>query len=39
MPSFAVLGVEHLHAVRLEDARQREDIPHVVVDDQDLLAG
>src|SRR5438105_9350334 len=33
-----VLGEEHLHPVRLEDARQGEDVPDVVVDDQDLAA-
>ena len=35
----AVLGEEHLHLVALEHAGQREDVAHVVVDDQHLLAG
>ena len=30
----AVVGVEHLHAVQLERAGQREDVADVVVDDQ-----
>ena len=34
----AVLGEQHLHPAALEDARQREDVAHVVVDDQHLLA-
>ena len=39
MPSLAVLGVDDLHAVRLEHAGEREDVAHVVVDHQHLLAG
>ena len=33
----AVVGVDHLDAVRLEDAGHGEDVAHVIVDDQDLL--
>src|SRR6266540_1640534 len=32
-----VLRVQDLHAVALEHARQREDVPYVIVDDEDLL--
>ena len=34
----AVLGEDDLHAVLLERARQREDVAHVVVDDEHLAA-
>ena len=34
-----VLGVEHVHLVTLQHARQREDVADVVVDDQRLAAG
>jgi len=34
-----VVRVEHAQAVQFQRAGQREDIAHVVVDDQDLLAG
>ena len=39
MPSFPALGVEHFHVVALQNARQREDVADVVVDDQHLGAG
>ena len=39
MASLAVLGERHVHAVLLEHAREREDVAHVVVDDQHVLAG
>src|SRR5436309_1309696 len=35
----AVLGAEDDHLPALQDAGQGEDVAHVVVDDQDLLAG
>ena len=38
MPSLPFSAYEHLHLVALEHARQREDVAHVVVDDQHLLA-
>ena len=37
-PLTAVLGEQDLHPVRLERAREREDVADVVVDDEDLLA-
>ena len=37
-PVPAVLGEDDLHAVRLEHGGEREDVAHVVVDDQHLLA-
>ena len=33
------LGVEHLHIVALQNARQREDVADVVIDDEHLGAG
>ena len=38
MPVAAALGVDDLDAVLLERAGQREDVAHVVVDDQHLAA-
>ncbi len=34
----AVLGPNHVHVPALQHAGQSEDVAHVVVDDQDLLA-
>ena len=36
--SFPVSAEKHFHLVALEHARHREDVPHVVIHDQHLLA-
>ena len=38
-PVPAVFRVEHLHVIPFQQTGQREDIPHIVVDDQHFLAG